>query len=89
MLTDSVQPYNKSIIDLACSVRPLFFALNLRPHARSISRYYSAHQMILKLSDNFTTNKELSRLYNGPKFYILFTSMLPFKNPLLNANVYI
>ncbi len=33
MLTDSVQPYNKPIIDLACSVctviRPLFFAWSI------------------------------------------------------------
>jgi hypothetical protein len=48
MLTDSVQPYNKPIIDLACSVctvkyqtkKPLSDISQYRPHARSISRYY-------------------------------------------------
>jgi hypothetical protein len=43
MLTDSVQPYNKPIIDLACSVckkKPRSDISQYRPHARSISRYY-------------------------------------------------
>jgi hypothetical protein len=54
MLTDSVQPYNKPIIDLACSVctvkyQTSVFCMDLaprsdisqyRPHTRSISRYY-------------------------------------------------
>ena len=39
MLTDSVQPYNKPIIDLACSVctadiRPLFFAWTKKPYTK-------------------------------------------------------
>ena len=59
-LTDSVQPYNKLIIDLACSVctvkyqtsvfcmkKPQSDISQYRPHARSISRYYTSNNILL------------------------------------------
>jgi hypothetical protein len=58
--------------------------MNICTHETPAFKNTIAHQMIL--SENFIVNKKTFSSKMGPKFYILFTSMLPFKKYFAHMN---